>query len=76
MTDKSPKMSLEQLSDDELATQLAEILGVGHPTALRAIQSDDPDLGRSYAVRLLQLRTQHEEGQDTLSSLRRSLRRG
>jgi len=67
-------VKIEQLNDDALAAKLADELGVSTDTALRAIRSADPDLGRGYAIRLLEAHTQHRDGQEQLTNLRRNLR--
>jgi len=67
-------VKFEQLNDEELAAKLSEELGVSTATALRAIHSEDPDLGRGYAIRLLEAHTQHRAGQEQLTTLRRNLR--
>jgi hypothetical protein len=67
-------VQFERLNDEELADSLAAELGVATATALRAIRSDDPDLGRGFAIRLLEAHTQHRAGQQQLTTLRRNLR--
>ena len=67
-------MRLEDLSDEELADKLAAEIGLSRDTALRAIQSDDPDLGRAYAARLLTARDRHREQQEQVTTHRRNLR--
>jgi hypothetical protein len=67
-------MGLDQLSDDELASRLAAEIGLSRETALRAIRSEDPDLGRAYAIRLLAARDRHREQQQEITTHRRNLR--
>jgi hypothetical protein len=64
----------QQMTDEELAAALAEEVGVELPTALRAVRSSDPDLGRPYAIRILEARTRHRDRQQQLTTHRRNLR--
>lgn len=74
ITPQIQAMGLEQLTDEELATRLAPEIGLSKDTALRAVQSDDPDLGCAYAVRLLAARERHREQQQQVATHRRNLR--
>ena len=64
----------DRLNDEELASRLASEVGVSEKTARRAVASSDPDLGRSYALRVLRSRRRHRDGQEQLTTHRRNLR--
>jgi phosphoserine phosphatase len=64
----------EQMTNEEIAQALAEALGIDHRTALRAVISDDPDLGRKWATSILRRAASYEHNQARLSEYQRSLR--
>jgi hypothetical protein len=65
----------EQLSDEELAKRVSEELGLSYKSALRALRSEDPALGRDWAIAMLQGSEQHAARQQRLSDHRRALLR-
>ena len=67
-------MDFEELTDEQLAEMLGQEIGLSPDTALRAVSSSDPDLGREYAIRLLSARDQHRSRQEQVTNHRRNLR--
>jgi proline dehydrogenase len=64
----------ENLSNPQLADKVSQTLGLALDSAIRAVESDDPDLGRSWAISILQRQNQHEETQARLTQHREALR--
>jgi len=64
----------EQMNDEQLAEALRNALGIDRPTALRAVSSHDPDLGREWAIAILRRAESQQHNQARLSEYRRSLR--
>jgi hypothetical protein len=64
----------EHLSDEDLARTVSETIGLSYDSALRAIRSDDSDLGRSWAIMMLQRESRHEETQARLTHHLEALR--
>jgi hypothetical protein len=56
----------ENLSEEQLAAAVENAIGLKFASALNAIQSQDPDLGRSWAEALLQRESKHEAAQARL----------
>jgi hypothetical protein len=67
-------MAYDELSDEQLAKQVSKVLGLNLESARRAIKSTDPDLGRAWAISLLERENQHEKVQARLTEHRESLR--
>lgn len=67
-------MDYERWADEQLAAEVSERMGIEYETALRAVSSDDPDLGRGWAISILRRMASHEEAQARLTEHRRSLR--
>jgi hypothetical protein len=65
----------EQLSDEQLAQRVSEILGFKYDSALRVIRSDDVDLGRNWAISFLKSEAQFEENYARLTQHAEALRR-
>jgi hypothetical protein len=63
-----------ELTDEQLAEKVSAALDLGFDSALRAIRSEDPDLGRSWAVSLLRRENEHEAAQARLTKHREALR--
>ena len=63
------------LTNEELAKRVSEELGLSYKSALRAVNSDDPALGREWAIAMLEGSQQHAERQERLSEHRRALLR-
>jgi len=55
------------MSDERLAEEVARALGMSEESALRAVRSVDPDLGRSWAIGILRRESSHQAGQARLS---------
>jgi len=67
-------MAYEELSDEQLAKQVSQVLDLNLESARRAIASDDPDLGRLWAVAVLRRESEHEKVQARLTGHREALR--
>lgn len=67
-------MAYEELSDEQLAKQVGQVLGLNIESARRAIASDDPDLGRPWAIAVLKRESEHEKVQARLTGHREALR--
>jgi hypothetical protein len=63
-----------KLSDDDLAQQIHEATGLDVPSALRVIKSEDPELGQTWAIRILESRDRHSARMDALTEQRRRIR--
>lgn len=64
----------EDLTDEQLAAEVSQRMGIEYDTALRAVLSDDPDLGRDWARSILRRMASHQETQARLTEYRESLR--
>jgi hypothetical protein len=62
------------LADDQMAQRLHDLIGLDLASALRAIQSDDPDLGRAWAIAILEARDRHSARKDQLETSRGRIR--
>jgi hypothetical protein len=60
--------------DEELARLLTEATEMELDSALRAVQSKDPDLGRRWAIGILEARDRHLARQERLNEQRRRIR--
>ena len=67
-------MAFEELSNEQLAKEVSQVLGLNLESVRRAIASDDPDLGRSWAVEVLKRESEHEKVQARLTGHREALR--
>ena len=68
-------MTYAELPDEDLAREVARQTSLSFESALRAIQSEDPDLGRSWAEGLLGSLIEHEQRQEQISRHRAVIRR-
>lgn len=67
-------MLYADMTDEQLAGAVAKALGIERDVALRAVSSDDPDLGREWATSMLRRTDSHEQNLARLSHHRRALR--
>jgi hypothetical protein len=67
-------MAFEEHSDEQLAKQVSRVLDLNLESARRAIASDDPDLGRQWAIAVLKRESEHEKVQARLTGHREALR--
>lgn len=64
----------EDLTDEQLATEVSHELGLEYETALRAVVSDNPALGRDWARSILRRVTSLQETQARLTEYSERLR--
>jgi hypothetical protein len=61
-------------SDAKLAQGIVEATGLDEATALRAIESTDPTLGRAWAIAVLKSRDEQDDRMADLTQKRRRIR--
>lgn len=64
----------EQLADEQLAEKLSLALGLSPESSLRAIRSSAPELGREWAISVLEQIDRFDKTQERLTRHRESLR--
>jgi hypothetical protein len=65
----------EELSNTDLASRVAAVLDMSPELALKAVESDDPELGRTWAISLLEARALHDARQERITEHRENIRR-
>jgi hypothetical protein len=65
----------DELSNGDLARRVAAVLEMSPELALKAVESDDPELGRTWAISLLEARDLHEARQERITEHRENIRR-
>jgi hypothetical protein len=68
-------MAYELKTSEELAHELEQRLCMPYQSALRAVESEDRDLGRSWAIKLLEGDSEYERRQSDITRHREGLRR-
>ena len=65
----------DELSNAELSSRVAALLDMSPELALKAVESDDPELGRAWAIAVLEARDRHDARQDRITEHRENIRR-
>jgi hypothetical protein len=67
----------EEMSDEQLAKRISETMDLKYESALRAVRSRDPSLGRDWAISILRSRARYKQRTarlgERIASMRRAL---